>query len=359
MNSNKRLLSLDILRGLTVAGMILVNNGAGHEHFEPLTHSAWNGLTPCDLVFPFFLFIVGVCIPMSSKTDLRQVFWRSVKMFAIGVALHAWDMWIGGKEDILAHLRIWGVLERIALCYLAACIIHRYVKKAPYLLLISACILVAYATVLLLFNGYAQDESNIASIIDRALLGKEHLYQKSPIDPEGLLGTVSATAHTLLGVFIGRLLKHEKKSNPHFSTLVTYGFLFLCVGIAIMFKWHKGSEPLLPLNKRIWSPSYVLVTCGLATLLLSLLKYIIDNRDWKQWCRPFLWFGTNAIVLYVASEMLSPLMWKTGIAGTIYEGLLSMGCCAKVASLGYALTFDVLMGLIAWILFKLKIFIKL
>lgn len=359
MKPNNRLLSLDVLRGLTVAGMVLVNNGAGHEHFQPLTHCQWNGMTPCDLVFPFFLFMVGVSIPMSSKSDLGKVLWRSIKMFAIGVLLHVWDMWLGGHEDILANLRIWGVLERISLCYLAASVFHHYARKegwsAKVLWGTVVSLLAVYTVILLLGNGYAQDDTNLACIIDRALFGEAHLYQKNAIDPEGLLGTLPSIAHTLIGIHVGLCLKRKGDTAPSLSDkLVSLFFMAGCISI-LGYLLSYG----LPLNKRIWSPSYVLVTCGMATTLLCIFTVLIDQQKRQGWCRPLQWFGTNAIALYVASEMLAPVMWETGIAGTIYEGLLSAGCCAKVASLGYALSFDALMALLAWVLFKRKIFIKL
>ncbi len=355
MDSIKRLLSLDILRGLTVAGMILVNNGAGHEHFLPLTHCQWNGMTPCDLVFPFFLFMVGVSIPMSSKTDLSRVLWRSIKMFVIGVLLHAWDMWIGGKDDILANLRIWGVLERISLCYLAASLFHYYARKNGWSAKVLWCsvitLLATYSLILLLGNGYVQDETNIASIIDRALVGEAHLYHKSPIDPEGLLGTIPSIAHTLIGIRVGLTIKDKDVLPQRLIRLFTLAGTLAILGYLLSYG--------LPLNKRIWSPSYVLLTCGLATTFISLFTVHIDIRQRKRWCRPFQWFGTNAIVLYVVSEMLAPIMWNTGIASTLYDGLLNLGCCAKIASLGYALSFVLVMTLLAWVLFRRKIFIKL
>lgn len=374
-----RLLSLDILRGLTVFGMILVNNGAGHEHFYPLTHSAWNGLTPCDLVFPFFLFMVGVSIPMSSRTDLRRVLWRSIKMFALGVALHAWDMWIGGKDDILANLRIWGVLERIALCYLAVSVYQYYARKHDWSVKVLwttiITLLIGYAILLLVGNGYAQDETNLACIIDRALVGEAHLYHKSPIDPEGLLGTLPSIAHTMIGVYVGLVVKQKISVNERLLQLFTLASLLLIVGFLLSFGF--------PLNKRIWSPSYVLVTCGLAAALLALLIRFVDNPELSisnSHSSPFTLhsslftlhsslftfpsslfkcFGLNAIALYVLSEALSPVFWHFNLGGIMTDYLLSIGFTPQFASLSYALSFDALMALIAVVMYKAKIFIKL
>ncbi len=367
----KRLLSLDILRGLTVFGMILVNNGAGHEHFYPLTHSAWNGLTPCDLVFPFFLFMVGVSIPMSSKTSLTKVLWRSIKMFALGVALHAWDMWIGGHDDILANLRLWGVLERIALCYLAVGVYQYYARRNGWSVKVlwttAISLLVGYAIILLLGNGYAQDETNLACIIDRALVGEAHLYHKSPIDPEGLLGTIPSIAHTMIGLYVGLIVKEKIAISERLLRLFTLSSLLLVVGFLLSFGF--------PLNKRIWSPSYVLVTCGLACALLGLLIRYVDNEETSAKPRTsliapfrsfadgsfylFRCFGLNAIALYVLSEGLAPVFWHFNLGGHMTDYLLSIGFTPQFASLSYALSFDALMALIAVGMYKTKLFIKL
>ena len=362
--SSNRLLSLDILRGLTVAGMILVNNGAGHEHFYPLTHSAWNGLTPCDLVFPFFLFMVGVSIPMSSKSSMGRILWRSVKMFAIGVLLHAWDMWIWGSDEILANLRIWGVLERIALCYLAVATLHHYCKSLPswrsLIPVFCLTLLVVYTGILLLGNGYAQDETNIAGIIDRWLVGENHLYHKSPIDPEGLLGTLSAIAHTLIGLHCGLIVKDKVLLQERLIRL------FCMASGLILCGWFLSFG--LPLNKRIWSPSYVLVTCGFATALLSLLICYEKRREQEMpdksslFNLPFSFFhsfGLNPIALYVLSEMLAPISGILNLGGMMHESLTAMGLSPQLASLCYALSFVAFMSLIAQFLYRRRIYIRL
>ena len=359
--TSKRLLSLDILRGLTVAGMILVNNGAGREHFYPLTHSAWNGLTPCDLVFPFFLFMVGMSVPMSSKSSMGRILWRSVKMFAIGVLLHAWDMWIGGKEDILGHLRLWGVLERIALCYLAVATLHHYCKSLPswqrLIPVLSLGLLVVYSGILLLGNGYAQDETNIACIVDRWLVGENHLYHKSPIDPEGLLGTISAIAHALIGLYIGLVIKEKTLLQERLIRLFCIASALILGGWLLSFG--------LPFNKRIWSPSYVLVTCGFATALLSLL-ICYEKRQEQYGLSTFHFpfsvfhsFGLNPIALYVLSEMLAPVSGYLNLGGMMHESLTAIDFSPQLASLCYALSFVAVMTLIAMALHRRKIYIKL
>ena len=347
---NKRLLSLDVMRGLTVFLMILVNNGVGHIQFTQLQHSAWNGLTLCDLVFPFFLFMVGVSVWLSRKSlTPRKIFRRTVRMFLVGVLLHVWDMLIDGQWTFWHDLRLWGVLQRIALCYCAAAFLVLYVKPQRYVYVILT-LLAGYAILLCLGHGYAPDESNVLCRVDRWLIGPAHLYHKSPIDPEGLLGTLPGIAHTLIGVLVGREIKMLGESEG-LVFWVTSGALMTGCGLLLAL-W-------LPLNKRIWSPSYVLVTCGLATLLLLALVYTVDTRAHNRWCRLFQMFGTNAFFLYVLSEMLAPVANRFGVSRNIYEALLSGGLDPRMASLCYALLFDGVIALAAWALWKRQIFVKI
>ena len=353
-----RLLSVDVLRGLTVAGMILVNNGYG-ESFEMLGHSEWNGMTPCDLVFPFFLFIVGVSMYLSlSKTQFqptRPVVWKVVKraalLFLIGLAIHWFDMVLWGNPWDFAHLRIWAVLQRIALCYLFASFIALYCNHR-YLLPIIAGLLAVYAAILLLGNGYAEDASvNVLAQVDLKLFGYDHLYHKGAVDPEGLVGTISGVAHVLLGFYCGKLIKTRKSIEEKTIAVFVVGAVCVICGYLLSYG--------LPLNKRIWSPSYVLMTCGLAALLLALFTYIIDIRGRRGWTHCFQVFGMNALALYVCSELLAILFGFFGIGGAIYDALHAVIPWPKWASLAYALTFVGINYLVGYILWKCKIFIKL
>jgi len=270
MSKSQRLLSLDVLRGLTVAGMILVNNGYG-ESFEMLRHSRWNGMTPCDLVFPFFLFIVGIACYLSlSKNNftptpqvLRRVVKRTILLFAIGLAINWFDHAIEGDLLCFGHLRIWAVMQRIALCYFFASLFalyanHRYTIPAIIFLL------AAYTLLLIIGDGYAEDAStNILAQADLQLFGYDHLYHKSPVDPEGLLGTISGVAHVLIGFYCGQLIKQNETIEQKALAVFAVGTVCVIAGYLLTYG--------LPLNKRIWSPSYVLVTCGLAALLQALL----------------------------------------------------------------------------------------
>lgn len=353
----KRLQSLDILRGLTVFVMIIVNNGAGPLHFEMLDHSKWNGLTVCDLVFPFFLFMVGVSIPLAQKGLAKltpsqrygRILWRTVKLFAIGVLLHAWDMWVCGDTPILPNLRLWGVLERIAICYGICSLIALWVKP-QHIWKIAALLLVAYAIILSVGNGYAQDGTNIAAIIDRLYLSDAHLYHKSPVDPEGLLGTVSALAHTLIGVIVSRAITNKELDiNTRILNIFLIAAVLLIIGHLVSYEY--------PLNKRIWSPSYTLTTCGIATMMLALFTYIVDVKGYSRWAVLFQFFGLHAFTFYILSEGLAPFAWMSGAPEYVHDTLAQV-IDPRIASFTYALLFDAFVGIVGFMFIKIKMRIK-
>lgn len=355
MNGNKqRLVSLDVLRGMTVFLMVLVNNGAGPQHFHALEHSQWNGLTPCDLVFPFFLFMVGVSVHLSLGRSECKPVWRVVRrtllLFLIGVALHAWDMVLGGTWHFLPGLRLWGVLQRIALCYGIVSLLVLYVPRRVHTWLVVV-LLAVYMAVLMWGNGYAMDESNVLCRVDRWLVGEAHLYHKSPIDPEGLLGVIPSIAHTLLGVMVGRLLTQQRLPLAgRLRYLALLGVILVVAGAVLSLYF--------PLNKRIWSPSYVLVTCGLATTLLSLLTWVIDVRGWQRWAVPCRMFGVNPFFLYLLSEMLAPVLSGTGVTDGLYAAL-AHAVAPPVASLLYGLFFCSIISLVAAVMWHRRWIVKI
>lgn len=370
MSQNKRLLSLDVMRGMTVALMIMVNNGVGHDQYAQLMHSQWNGLTLCDLVFPFFLFMVGVSIAYSQPQP-KKVVVRTIKLLFLGIFLHFWDDAIytinytltTGTENIFntianitnaignlfSSLRLPSVLGRIALSYCAASLIAKWVKER-YTWYIIITLLLAYTIILRLGNGYIEDQTNILAIVDRTLLGSEHLYHKNAIDPEGLLGTISGIAHTLIGLTVGRIIRKNDLATA-FNLIALLGAMLLLAGIALSY-----GEPF---NKRLWTSSYAIFTCGLGTILLSFLFQTIDMQGYKQWCTPFKWFGMNAIVLYSFSEMLSPIAGIFNLPHTIQNHLICFGLSPEFSSLIYALLFVSVMAMIAYLLFRKRIFVKI
>ena len=355
--ANSRLLSLDILRGITVAGMILVNNGWG-ESYEMLQHSKWNGLTPCDLVFPFFLFIMGIsCYLSLVKSEfkptpkvIRRIVKRTVLLFAIGLFIHWFDNALSGDYGF-AHLRIWAVLQRIALCYCAVSLFALFCNHR-YTLPVATLLLVIYSAILIFGNGYAEDSNvNILAQADLKLFGYDHIYHKSAVDPEGLLGTISSIAHVMLGFYCGKLIRQKQTVSDKVIALFVVGTVLVIGGWLLSYG--------LPLNKRVWSPSYVMVTCGLASLLQALLMYVIDIQQEKGWTTFFHVFGVNALALYVSSELLAILLGNYGISETVYGWIHAVIPPLKPASLVYAIYFVLLNFAIGYILYRKKIYIKL
>ena len=363
---NNRLLSLDILRGITVAGMILVNNGWG-ESFEMLGHSKWNGMTPCDLVFPFFLFIMGIsCYLSLVKSEfkptpkvIRRIVKRTVLLFVIGLFINWFDHAIEGDLLCFGHLRIWAVMQRIALCYgivslFALFCNHRY--TVPVII----GLLAVYTAILVFGNGYAEDASvNVLAQVDLNLFGYDHIYHKSPVDPEGLVGTISSVAHTLLGFYCGRLIRQKATVSDKVIALFVVGTVCVIGGYLLSYG--------LPLNKRIWSPSYVLMTCGLASLLQAFLIWIDLGNQHFSFLIPhsssfqtfFHVFGVNALALYVSSELLAILLGNIGVSEVVYNAIHAVVAPDKWASLCYALYFVLLNFAIGYILYRKKIYIKL
>ena len=356
----QRLISLDVLRGLTVALMITVNNGGGKMIYSTLEHSKWNGMTPCDLVFPFFLFIMGISTFLSfkksnftwSKKTARKIAKRTILIFLIGLVLNWFGLLLAGKGLDFGHLRIWGVMQRIALCYLAVSIFALSFKH-KYMPITIILLLVAYSMILILGNGYAYDSNlNILSRVDISIFGNDHLYHKSPIDPEGLLSTIPAIAHTMIGFYCGKLMASAKDTEDKVMKFMIAGGILVIIGYLVSFG--------LPLNKRIWSPSYVCMTCGLAAICQGLLMYYIDIKGIaKEKLNMALIFGTNPLFLYVVSELVGIIFGATGLKIGIYNGISTVIINPYIASLVYAILFMLLHALMGYPLWKKHIFIKL
>ncbi len=385
---SSRLLSLDILRGITIAGMLLVNNpGSWGALYAPLGHADWNGLTPTDLVFPFFMFIMGVSIFMSMrKFEFKltgAVCWkiirRTVVIFAIGLAL-AWFGYFcrslaAGKPFLqainnLETMRILGVMPRLALCYCAAAFVVCTVKfcRIPW---IAAALLVVYSILLVVGHGYEISEDNIIYKLDNSILGSNHMYhglsvwkvlENSAFDPEGLISTIPAIAHVLIGVLCGRMIMSVKDNNERVKNLFIIGSILMMVGWLLSYG--------LPINKNIWSPTFVLVSCGMASTLLALLIWVIDIKGHKKWTMFFETFGINPLFLYVLGGALSILFGciklpigdeMVSIHNIIYKNLLlnMMPDCKHLASCLYAIIFVCINWGVGYILYKKKIYIKI
>lgn len=377
-----RLLALDILRGITIAGMILVNNPGSWGHiYAPLEHASWNGLTPTDLVFPFFMFIMGISTYFSlrkfsfawSGPTLWKIVRRTVVIFAIGLAIAWFSLFMRGIvneatfwEAVLNfdHIRILGVMPRLAICYCAASLValilnHRYLPGFIVLLL------VVYAVILLTGNGFEFADHNVISVIDRKVLGPDHMYKDTidgltlHFDPEGLLSTIPSIAHVLIGFWCGMLITGTRDNNSRINKLFILGTILTFVGFLLDFG--------IPINKKVWSPTFVLTTCGLASSFLGLLIWIIDIKGKKGWCRFFESFGINPLFMYVLGAVVSILISnikvsdKLSVKGWIYtEQLMPMcGGDATLASLIFALGFVFVIWCFGYVLYKKKIYIKI
>ena len=358
-----RLKSLDVMRGLTVALMILVNNG-GEHNYSFLEHSKWNGLTPCDLVFPFFLFMVGMSTFISlKKTEFkpsahvyRKIAKRTILLFLIGLGINWFDMICNGGGLDFAHLRIWAVLQRIALCYgvvamLAITLNHRYFIHT------IIGLIVIYMGILVFGNGYAYDASiNILAQVDRSIFGIDHLYHRSPVDPEGLLSTIPAIAHTMIGFLCCKYISVAGQTvDSKIKVLKVAGLVMVALGFGLSLIGFG-------INKRIWSPSYVFVTCGFASWILGILLQFIDNKPSSKdniLTKGLLAFGMNPLFLYVMSEALAILFGSFDIKAEIFIGIQSVISDEYVASLTYALFFVAIHAAMGIWMYHRKIFIKL
>jgi len=308
-DASPRVGSLDVFRGLTIAAMILVNNpGDWHQVYDPLAHAEWNGWTIADLVFPFFLFIVGVAIPLALGqaadrraalgTYLARIVRRTAILFALGLALNA----AAGFES-LSMFRIPGVLQRIALCYFAAAMVFLYTGPSARAAAFVG-LLAGYAALLVLVPvfgaepGILDPEHNVVAALDRRILG-EHLYHQT-WDPEGILSTLPAIATTLAGVLTGDWLRARRSAAVTSAALVAVGALATVAG-ASMASW-------LPINKSLWTPSYVVFTAGLALVTFGACYWLVDGKRVRRPFLPLVIFGVNPIAVYVFSTAIGELL---------------------------------------------------
>lgn len=310
------LASLDIFRGMTVAGMILVNNpGNWSGTFESLTHADWNGCTFADLVFPFFVFILGAAMPFSfarrvSRDDRHRDLYvriaqRSAWLIALGLMLN-----VVAAAPTVVSMRLPGVLQRIGLVYLLAAPIIIHARSGWRLVALGALVLGHWALltepILASAGGLAQTH-NLAGSIDRSVFGSHTLTTTG--DPEGLLGTMPAVGTALLGSLAGDWLRETHSRRVHVAGLVGGGLAALGLGLL----WAT----VLPLNKSLWTGSYVLFTGGIATLMLAICYLLFDVYDYRRWAQPLSWLGFNPLAIYFLAELCGHLLdaaWPRGAA---------------------------------------------
>ena len=366
--TDRRLSSLDAFRGLTIAGMILVNNPGSWKHvYAPLQHAEWHGWTLTDLVFPFFLFIVGVSISLSFSKRIEQgigkqdLYFKIIKrtfiLFALGIFLA-----LVPRFDFAA-LRIPGVLQRIALCYLFSSLLFLKTRTkgrsiACFSLLASYWLIMKLVPVPGYGPGILDYEGNLCAYIDIKLLSG-HLY-KPGFDPEGVLSTLPTISTTLLGTLTGDWLRSSQKILHKMVGISVGGVFFALVGLLL--------HPFFPINKQLWTSTYVLFTAGVALLLLGTCYGTMEGIGFKKWAAPFLVLGTNAITAYVGSSLMVKLINLIKVSANgellplktyIYTRLLVPWAGQLNGSLAYPLFLIILWIGIMVPLYRKKIFIKI
>jgi len=375
-----RLVSLDAFRGATIAGMILVNNpGTWSAIYPQLGHAKWNGWTFTDWIFPFFLFIVGVAMVFSfakrkesgaGKADLyKQIFKRSLKIFALGIFLNGFPFGLlFGHEFNLATMRIPGVLQRIAVCFFIVGVVYLNTSLRSQLALIVT-LLAGYWMLLTLVPvpgygaGVLEPQGNLAWYVDSNLLAG-HTWSGAPapgFDPEGILSTLGAIATTLCGIVCGQFIRSNRSQTEKTAWMFVAGNALLLLG-AIVDIW-------MPINKNLWTSSYVVFMAGWALVCLAMFSWLIDVQGHKKWAMPFVHYGMNAIAVFVLSGVVARCMGLIrfqredgsviSLKNWIFESLfVPMFPTTVQASTAFAVAFIMVMYLVVWGMYKKKWFIK-
>jgi predicted acyltransferase len=370
--ASSRLLSLDVFRGVTIAAMLLVNNpGTWSAVYPPLRHAEWHGWTPTDLIFPFFLFIVGVAMAFSfgkliaQGADRRTLLWKSAKraaiLFGLGLLMHSYP-WVGYDWS---HLRIPGVLQRIALAFLAASVVVLWAGQRGRIVT-AAVLLLGYWAVMTLVPvpggaaGVLEPGQDLGAYVDRAVFGTDHLWASSRTwDPEGLLSTLPAVGTVILGVLAGEWLRSRRPSGEIVRGLVAAG----AVGVALGLLWGA----LFPINKALWTSSFVVLTAGLGALGLALCYWLVDLKGYRKWAFPFVVFGVNAIAAYFLSGLMARQLdmtrvgeagAETSLKGWIFDNVFASWLSPVNASLAFGLSFVLFWMGVMWVFYRRRIFIK-
>ena len=355
MTNRARLLSLDVFRGLTMAAMVIVNNpGDWGNVYGPLLHAPWHGITPTDLIFPFFLFIVGVSITLATRSSasVLTIVRRALLIFGLGMLLALYP-----RFDF-STVRIPGVLQRIALCYLVVALWHRSAgqgsspaDRATRALIAASVLLLGYWA--LIFRDLTPD-GNLGAAIDRAVFGP-HLWRQSRTwDPEGLLSSLPAIATTLTGLAAGYVITSDWAARKKLRAIVIASLASLAAGYA----WSL----VFPLNKSLWTSSYVLVTSGYAGLLLAALHWALDREHASAVARnaahPFVILGRNALLLFVVSGLLVKTLSRFGVSPGLYKDWFAPLASPKNASLLYALANLAVLFVLLWWLHRRRLYFR-
>ena len=424
-----RLVSLDVFRGLTIAGMTMVNNpGTWSAIYPPLAHAEWHGITPTDYVFPFFLFIVGVAIPLALSKRIEEgvtnkvyfkIISRSALIFFIGLFMAAFPLfdfskpeipqfikiivmlaemailylWLTGKtkEPLIGlaalavflavlyfagyplvftsfeTLRIPGVLQRIAVCYLITALIFLHTDWKQ-MTIISVILLLFYWLIMTIVpvpgcevTTINDKACNLAAYVDRSIFGLNHIWRSAKVyDPEGILSTIPAIVTTISGALTGLWLKSKRGELEKVSGMFFAGLILL----VLAWCWN----PFFPFNKALWTSSYVLYTSGLALCFLGFCYYLIDIKGYDGWTKPFVIFGVNALALYIGSGLMARAIGiikvtgadgkETSLQGWIYQTIFAPLADARTSSAMFAVCFILFWLFLMWLLYRKRIYIK-
>jgi predicted acyltransferase len=394
-SARERLLSLDVFRGITIAGMLLVNNpGTWSAIFPPLEHAEWHGWTPTDLIFPFFLFIVGITTHLSlsarrARGDddsalVKQILRRGLIIYLLGFAMAMFPFYQWGNIQALPnatawdrivyrieHVRLLGVLPRIGIVYICAGLLTLRTTLKQQVIII-ATILLGYWFAMTLIPVPGEHEigalllhtkdRNLAAYLDRLILTTNHTWTGSvTFDPEGPFSTIPAIATAMLGVIAGRWIAQTGRPLlERLSGLFAAGSIAMVVGL--MWSWS------FPINKNLWTSSYVVFTAGMACVTLATVSWIVDYANVRWWTRPLVVYGVNPMVAFVGSGVLARLiytLWHVNYQGksvavqdAIYQSVFLPWLPPRVASLAFALSFVLLWYAILLILYRKKIILK-
>jgi predicted acyltransferase len=369
-DTRQRLLSLDAFRGATIAAMILVNNPGGGESYAQLEHAAWSGWTMTDMIFPFFLMIMGVSMQFSFARRMEEgkknldahVLRRGAMLIALGILLNGFPFFD------LATVRFPGVLQRIGVCYVVAgfLVLHSPFRwQVGWAVGVSA---VYWAAMKLIpvpgyGSGVLQPVGNLCWYIDSSLFaGHTWAWAPAPgFDPEGLLSTLPSITTTMIGVFTGRWLRGDRPKEEKTVWMFVAGFALVLVGV-VCDMW-------LPINKNLWTPSFAAFMGGWGLVCLAMFYWIIDVKNHAGWAKPFVIFGMNAIAMYVFSELLAVALWMVPAVGptgaritlhdVVFTGFFAPLADPRNSSLLFALVFVLLCYLLSYFLWRKRWFIRI
>ena len=377
---SNRLISLDVFRGMTIAGMVLVNNpGTWAAVYTPLDHAEWNGWTPTDYVFPFFIFIVGIAITLALGKRVetngvnRDIYWKIIKralvIFGLGLFLATFPFYNFTKHEWLdlSTVRIMGVLPRIAVCYLVAALIFLHTNWKQQAIIAVSLLLIYWALMTLIpvpgcdITTFNDKACNFAAYIDRLILTENHIWKAGKVyDPEGILSTIPAISSCLAGILCGHWLRTKRNDYEKVSAMFFFGVV-LCAAGWIWNFWF-------PINKSLWTSSYVVYMAGLALCFLGFCYWLIDIKGYKFWTKPFVIFSVNALVLFVGSGIMARILnlikftaadgKDISLQQVIFNNIFLPLATPINASLMYAISFILVWLFLMWLLYRKGIFIK-